>query len=166
MFKNITLIIIMLVFFSMMPGESAAADVLELNQLIEQGAVFDGTVVHVEGEALGEVMARGTHGWVNMSDPSNVMGIWMKLSDAERIQFFGNYKYRGDFIWVEGVFHEACIEHGGDTDIHALTVHVLKQGYPVDEDISQRKILVGIFLSLSTILVAYLFIKQMRVISL
>jgi len=47
---------------------------------------------------------------------------------AKEINFAGNYKTRGDRVEVTGEFHRACLEHGGDLDIHAKTLRKLGNG--------------------------------------
>lgn len=159
MSKTLTGLILILLVISLYSGTSEALDTVALNELVEEGKSFDGKNVAVRGEALGEAMERGGYAWVNISDQTNVMGIWMKLEDAKKIKFFGDYKHKGDIIKVSGVFHRACKEHGGDMDIHAAAVEIAEQGHPVKEEVGSRKIVTGAVLTLITLLVAGFYFK-------
>ncbi|NJD01883.1 MAG: DNA-binding protein [Ruminiclostridium sp.] len=159
-FAGIMLILVIAILF---PGISHAADVTGLNELVENGKAFDGKAVTVQGEALGEAMERGGYAWVNISDPTNIMGIWMKKEDAEKIAFFGDYKHKGDIIRVSGIFHRACKEHGGDTDIHSVTVEVTEKGHPIKEKVDAQKLTVGIVLTIITLVIAGYYLKKIRI---
>lgn len=151
----IRLIIVMLFFFE----ESATAGIIDLNDLVENGKAFDGKSITIEGEAIGETLERGRYAWVNISDQSNVMGIWMKIEDAENIKFFGDYKHKGDIIKVTGIFRRACSEHGGDMDIHGTALEVVELGYPVKEEVGTSKIIVVIVLSLISLCMVGFYFK-------
>ncbi|PKM71998.1 MAG: DNA-binding protein, partial [Firmicutes bacterium HGW-Firmicutes-17] len=58
-----TLILTVSLLFCLSGGVSAA-DVVELNQLVENAEAMDGQTVTVTGEAIGEAMERGDHAWV------------------------------------------------------------------------------------------------------
>jgi hypothetical protein len=98
------------------------------NDLIEQGKKYDQSMVVYEGEAIREAMIRGNHGWINVSDGNNAIGIWTKKEDLLRIKHYGSYQSTGDVIRVTGIFHRSCPEHGGDMDIHAKSLQVVKTG--------------------------------------
>jgi hypothetical protein len=107
------------------------ADGVSSEELIKNPAKFDGKNVIYEGEAVGEVMPRQDHAWINVSDSLNAIGVWLKKSDAEKISYAGSFRAVGDTVRVEGVFHKVCLEHGGDLDIHARTITVKSPGYKV-----------------------------------
>ncbi|WP_414732659.1 hypothetical protein [Acetobacterium carbinolicum] len=127
-------------------GGVLAADVIELNQLVENAEAMDGKTVTVIGEAIGEAMERGDYAWVNINDGSNAMSIWMPLNDAQRIRFFGDYKHIGDQLQVTGVFNRACVEHGGDVDIHSASIAIVTAGYATTETVPFPKIVIGLVL--------------------
>jgi hypothetical protein len=106
-----------------------------------------GKTVTIQGEAIGDLMVRGTHAWITVNDDvyskrsieeggeligmSNAgIGVWVSEQDGRRIEVFGGYKNKGSTVRVTGVFNRACEQHGGDTDIHAVSVLVLRQGRP------------------------------------
>ena len=92
--------------------------------------------VTVQGEVIGDVMIRGENAWINIKDAKGAIGIWTTAKQAESITTAGDYKHTGDWIEVEGVFNKQCQLHGGDTDIHAVTIKVIKEG--LERDISIR----------------------------
>lgn len=162
MFKTLIGFILIIFIVFLYPGVSEALGTMNLNELVEQGKSYDGKNITVQGEALGEAMERGEHAWVNISDPTNVMGIWMNIEDAKKIKFFGDYKHKGDIIKVSGVFHRACSEHGGDMDIHGTAVEIVEQGHLVKEEIETRKIVVMSVLTLITLCIAVFYYKAIR----
>lgn len=143
-------------------GGVLAADVVELNQLVENAEAMDGQTVTVTGEAIGEAMERGDHAWVNINDGTNAMGIWMPLDDAQRIKFFGDYKHIGDQLQVTGVFNQACVEHGGDVDIHSNSITVMEAGYATEESVSSPKIIIGIVLVFLASVLGFIYLKIIK----
>lgn len=97
-------------------------------ELIEKAKELDGQEVVYEGEVIGEVMTRGEYSWVNLNDGLNAVGVWMGNNSLSLIYFAGDYKSRGDWLQVRGVFNRACRLHGGDLDIHAEEVVKLRSG--------------------------------------
>jgi hypothetical protein len=143
-------------------GSVLAADVVELNQLVENAAAMDGQTVTVSGEAIGEAMERGDHAWVNINDGTNAMGIWLPLSDAQSIKIFGDYKHRGDQLQITGVFNRACTEHGGDVDIHSATIKIEKLGYTIEESVASQKIIIGTVLVFLALAICLIYLKVIK----
>ena len=97
-------------------------------RMIEEAGELDGLTVEFSGEAIGSALARGGMAWVNIADPGGAMGVWMSAEAVRSIRYFGSYSFRGDELRVKGVFHRACGEHGGDMDIHAMEIEVIRLG--------------------------------------
>lgn len=108
-------------------------------ELIAHGGQYDGQTVIYQGEAIGDVMSRGSHAWVNVNDGENTMGIWVPLALARQITYTGSYKSRGDRVEVVGIFHRACPEHGGDMDIHAQVLRKISGGRGIEEKLNTSK---------------------------
>jgi hypothetical protein len=85
-------------------------------------------------------MKRGDNAWVNVNDGDNAVGVWCPAAMIAPVRFLGDYKYTGDTIEVEGVFNRACNEHGGELDVHAERVKVLKHGFARREETDVRKL--------------------------
>jgi hypothetical protein len=113
--------------------------------LVEDAQHWDGQVVQFTGEAIGEAMRRGTMAWIHLNDDAygladagaspglagsnSGIAVWVDSAMASRIAFFGTYRRHGDLVEVTGTFHAACPQHGGDTDIHATSLRVVRPGY-------------------------------------
>lgn len=149
-----------LVFFSF--SGIALADELTFNDLIEKGKSFDKKIVKVRGEAIGEAMKRGSYSWINISDGTVPFGIWMKNEDAEKVKLFGNYHNKGDIIEVTGTFNRACSEHGGDMDIHADSVVVVKEGQAIYHPLDYRRQFISIALTLFTLILGALTYRRIK----
>lgn len=118
---------------------SAFAQIIPSNILIEQAKEYDGKEVEFYGEVVGEPMKRGDFVWINVFDNFNAVGIWVKANEADIIKFAGDYHNQGDAILVKGVFHRACPQHGGDLDIHAISIDKIREGYPIAHFVPQEK---------------------------
>ena len=155
-------LILTVVAFFLFAGVAFGIETISINQLIENAKVMDGKTVVVQGEAIGEVLERGNNAWVNINDGTNAIGIWLKLEDANKIKVFGDYLNIGDKVKVTGVFNRACVEHGGDMDIHAISIEVVENGYPVKEKVPSQKIVIGIILVVVTLMVTGFYFKIMK----
>lgn len=143
------------------PSAAAASDSVAINDLIENSIGYDGQDVSMQGEAIGEVLERGGYAWVNVSDGGNAIGLWMTLEDADKIEYFGDYKNSGDVIHVTGVFSRNCPQHGGDIDIHCAKVEIITSGHPVSETIHSAKITAAIILAVvSAAAIVYFFTRR------
>jgi len=109
------------------------------SELINNAKQYDTKIVSFQGEVIGDIMKRGNYAWVNLNDGNNAIGIWMSESLAKQITYAGSFKSKGDIIAVEGVFHRACLEHGGDLDIHAQAIRKIGSGAVVVEKSSVGK---------------------------
>jgi len=112
---------------------------LSSSELIKNARQYDGKTVTYAGEAIGEVMARGGFAWINVNDGKNAIGIWLPKELVKDIAYTGSYASRGDGVEVSGVFHRACLEHGGDLDIHALALRKVISGEGVGRGLSGYK---------------------------
>ena len=114
-------------------------EAVSANALIDHAKGYDGEVVSFKGEVIGDIMKRGDFAWVNISDGVDTIGVWMPTALASKIRFAGDYKHTGDYLEIEGVFHRDCVEHGGELDIHADKLVVLKEGKRRIELVSRAK---------------------------
>jgi len=125
--KTVFLIIALLLLFA--PAAALAdGNAVNSNDLIDHAKDYDNQLVVYEGEVLGDILYRGDHAWLAVYDGSNTIGVYVTAEQAQQITVLGGYGKHGDTIRIEGVFHRACAEHGGDLDIHADTMKVLSVG--------------------------------------
>ncbi|HEY5556470.1 hypothetical protein [Acetobacterium sp.] len=155
-------LILTVVAFFLFAGVAFGIETISLNQLIETAKVMDGKTVVVQGEAISEALERGNNAWVNINDGTNAIGIWLNREDANKIKVFGDYLNIGDKVKVTGVFNRACVEHGGDMDIHATSIEVVENGYPVKEKVPSQKIAIGIIFVVVTLMVTGFYFKIMK----
>jgi len=122
-------IIYLVVFLAVLASaQGIFAQNISSKELIDRASQYDGKLVVYSGEAVGEVMPRQEFAWINVHDGSNALGIWLSRALAQEINFTGSFQSRGDFLEVTGIFHRACPEHGGDLDIHAQGIRMLRKG--------------------------------------
>jgi hypothetical protein len=161
MFKIFRTLILTLVFAVIPYSVCSAQEITNYNDIIENGKELDGKIVIIKGEAIKEAMKRGDYTWINISDGSNAMGIWIKSSDSEKISFYGDYKHKGDTVKVTGTFNRSCSEHGGDMDIHGGTLEIVLPGEETVRPLDTDKIkLSGILIIITAMLAVSYYIRQ------
>ena len=106
------------------------APVLSTEELVEHSLTWDGETVAFEGEVLQDVMARESGTWLNISDGNNTaMGAFIPAgTTVPAVEHTETYRTGGDVVRVTGVFHRACSQHQGETDIHVTSLIVLVSG--------------------------------------
>jgi hypothetical protein len=125
--------------------------------LVESPDEYDCRTITFTGEAIGEAMVRGEWAWIHLNDDAyyldNVeegaglggynsgMAVWLPAELASQIQYFGDFRHAGDVVTVRGTVNAACVEHGGDYDIHADSLVVEKVGRTVEDSVEGGKIL-------------------------
>lgn len=122
-----------------------------INELVENADLLDGVVVTIEAEAIGEAMERGEFAWVNINDGTNAIGVYVPLDEAKKINYFGNYHHTGDTIRISAIFYNACVEHGGEMDLHASSITIVKAGSVTQHPIDSLKVIVFGFLAFLTL---------------
>lgn len=161
--KNNFKLFLIIPFFVLLFGPRAAfSQGLSSNELLKNAKQYDGKPVTYSGEAIGDVMLRGEFAWVNINDGNNAIGAWMSAALAKEINFTGTYKSQGDTLEITGIFHRACLEHGGDLDIHAQKLRKLAGGKMVNQkiDFLKVKIILILFGALFLIWILTLFKRK------
>jgi hypothetical protein len=127
--------------------------------LVENAKAWNGRVVTFTGEAIGEAMARGKMAWIHLNDDAYMWknieegaqlegynsghAIWVSADLAKKIQFFGDFKHEGDVVKIIGIFNAACPRHGGDMDIHASILEIVRVGHSVHHVINTLRAITG-----------------------
>lgn len=154
---------VLLLPLALICGRATADERVPIKDLIENMKKYDGQTVTIGGEVIGDLMVRGTHAWFTVDDDpysnksveaggelvgmSNMsMSVWADKTDTESMKILGGYKNKGDQVTVTGVFNRACHEHGGDTDIHAVSVEVIRPGRPFSHHFQYWKLLTVLIL--------------------
>lgn len=105
----------------------------------------DGAIVTIEGEAIGEALrADSTHVWVNVLGEGAALGVYLTREAAAVIRAYGDYAHTGDTVRVTGRLNAACDVHGGDADVHAATLEVLRPGFVRPHPVNWWKAIAGL----------------------
>ena len=136
--------------------------------LVEHPKLWDGKTVTFRGEAIGERMVRGTYAWLHLNDDGyylkNVeegsglhgfnsgMPVWVSAELADRIKVFGDHKHEGEVVEVRGAFNAACAQHGGDMDVHAVTLSRVLPGRHAIDQVRLWKVVVALLLAVVALL--------------
>ena len=140
----------------------AYAQAISSTELINNAKQYNGKNVVYQGEVIGDIMLRGDFAWININDGENALGVWIKKDLIKDIIFTGQYKTVGDWVQVEGLFNQRCIQHGGDLDLHAENMEIVKAGSQTPEFLGQEKIDLVIALGASLCLVALMYMHSYK----
>ena len=151
------------------PGRETMEGV-EVNSasLIENASAWNGRLITFKGEGIGEAMVRGKMTWIHLNDDAYMWknieegarldgynsghAVWVAADLAKKIRFFGDFKHEGDVAKIIGIFNAACPQHGGDMDIHASTLEIVRIGHPVPHTMNTpRAVMAGILLALALV---------------
>lgn len=160
MYKKALFIIIALLLLLVPAASLAEEESVGSNELIDRAKDYDGQPVVYEGEVVGDILYRGEFAWLAVFDGSNTIGCYVTRAQAEEITFVGGYGKRGDTVRIEGVFHRACAEHGGDLDIHATTVTVITAGTEIAMPSSKTTLILACALPLPAAALLFLVWKR------
>ena len=142
------------------PASISAAVAVNSAKLVEQAGQWNGRKVIFTGEAVGEHMVRGVKCWIHLNDDAYMWknieegaslggynsghAVWVDAGLAAKITYYGDYLHDGDIVKVLGTFNSVCREHGGDMDIHADTLEIIRIGYPIAHIINFKRAFLGI----------------------
>ena len=160
--KYFKIILNTLIVFFIFTLKVNAAETISINDLIENASVYNNTEVSIEGEAIGEFLERGDDGWINILDNTNAIGVRITAKDAELIQTYGNYDYKGDIVKIKGTFYQTCPDHDGETDFHCTSIEIVEKGYSTQHSISFARIILLIILLIIALILLPFFLKTRR----
>ena len=139
-----------------------------ITELENAGADMDGRRVDFVGEAVGDIINAGEgYVWVTLvdTDPRQEasgyasISVYMASTDAVLISNLGRYHVVGTMVEVSGVFHLACSEHEGLSDVHASTVIVLEAGGPTKQNVNVGMVVWGLLFAVVAGLLLFLFYR-------
>jgi len=163
-------------FFGEIPA-AHAEETVTIPELYNADESYDGSEVCFVGEAIGDIIAGNSgHVWVTIGvlqaqgelegeleselgslQTNASVSVFMTREDAEKILVLGRYNTIGTTLEITGIFHLACSEHEGLSDVHASVVNVLDAGYIVPEDPDLGLLIIGGILILAGVLFMVLF---------
>jgi hypothetical protein len=138
-------------------------------ELIECPTLFDGEQVRYEGEAVGEVLLRPTHGWVHVNDDlyaiqigplsehrtvaggNSGMAVSMAREQAAAITP-GSHHTAGTKVEIVGTYLRSDPRDDGAPAIRAISVDVTREARPVaPAQVSLRRAVVAAVLMAATV---------------
>jgi hypothetical protein len=148
--------------FAPVPVRAGQPLLLSTTELVEDSYKWDGKTVSFKGEVLQDLMVREDGTWMNLSDGNNTaMGVFVPKDVAMPvIARVEDYRTIGDVVLVTGVFHRVCVQHQGETDIHALNVTVVTPGSPRENPIHLDRVVWVVVLSGLLGLVMWLYYRK------
>ena len=130
-------------------GFAGAYGKASIPDLVEKASMYDGKRVEVVGEVIGDKMARSDGVWMAVLSDGTALGVLFSQIDASGVAALGSYARIGDRVRIQGVFHRACPEHGGDLDLHAEHVAKLADGHAKPRAIAPVRVFWGFALCMS-----------------
>lgn len=137
-----------------------SAQNVKTEELFKDFKSFDGKLVVVEGEVVGDIIYHRSGAWINVNDdvyarksiaegnkpqgPNSGIGIWISKKDAKKIRYAGDYFHKGDIVRVEGIFNSNCPEHNGEVDIHARELVIVEPGRRIKHEIDVKLAVIAI----------------------
>jgi len=136
--------------------------VLSTNELVENSYKWDGETVSFKGEVLQDLMVRTDGTWMNLSDGNNTaMGVFVpKDVTMPAILRTEDYRTVGDVVLITGVFHRVCVQHEGETDIHATSVTIVTPGSTKSNPIHLDRVVLFVALVGLLVLVLWLYYRK------
>ena len=109
---------------------------------------YDKQTVQITGEAVGDIIdARDGMVWVTLAEASSSsnasVAVLMTRESASHIDTLGRYGTTGTMLQVRGLFHLACPEDQGLSDVHATSVAVVTKGSHHVEEFRPEAFAVG-----------------------
>lgn len=158
---SLTTLVVMLCLLFPFPALALDAQTDSI-ELIDNAKDYDKQTIIYRGEVIGDILRRGEYAWVQVSDGGNVISVWVEAEAAAQVKHIGRYDMRGDTVVVTGVFHRACAEHGGDVDIHAVTIQVVESGYIVSRTVSPMLVVTAAVLLAAAAILAVHVMKKCK----
>jgi len=126
----LTIVVLAVLIVAPVSASVVQPPLLSTTELVENSYKWDGKTVSFKGEVLQDLMVRKDGTWMNLSDGNNTaMGVFVSKDVAMPvISHVEDYRTVGDVVLITGVFHRVCVQHEGETDIHAVSVTVLTLG--------------------------------------
>lgn len=156
-------IIFYTLFFILNLSLSISAENVTAYLLIEKFKDYDRKNVTLQGEAIGDKMARKGGVWINICDSTGTaIGVWFRPEDADKINVLGSYNFRGDLISVTGIYNRACLKHKGEIDIHTVSFRIIQRGYPVIHPVSKTKLWIFIMLTVTGVVLIFIWGKYFK----
>lgn len=140
-------------FFILLLMNLYGDEIIRIRDLYEKEEIYDGKVVIIEGEVIGEKIGKNENVWINLKDDDYLIGVFISKKEAEKIENFGRYKIKGDIVRIKGIYNKICEQHYGERDIHALKLEVIYKGEKYSEEVNLEKIILSFIMLFITIFI-------------
>lgn len=157
-----TLIIILLLQLCVPLTTYGQTDNVSSTELIDNAVYWDGKQINYTGEVIGDILVRGEYAWISVSDGENTMSCVIPTDITKEIDFLGRYGIQGDTLCVQGIFNRACVEHGGDMDIHASLLKQISKGKVLENKYSSVLLKISCAVFLAAVFMATLVIHKRK----
>ncbi|HVM14882.1 MAG TPA: hypothetical protein VM287_11215 [Egibacteraceae bacterium] len=150
-------------------GERATGPAVPVSSvdLYDCPTLYDGLLVHYQGEVVGALMHRDEGAWTQLNDDlyagaagplpahreyrgANAgVGVLLPADVAEQVQTVGGPRARGDVLSIVGTFHRVDPQSRESAVIRAEAGRVERLGRPIDHEPLGVRRIVGILLALA-----------------
>jgi len=121
-----------------MPSPSCAAPLAVTGtELVTHGKLYNRRIVAFTGQVIGSPIRDGRKAWVNVSDGFYAIGALVEAKELSKINSYGSYWDVGAEVRVVGTFYTDDASQGGETDIRATTLQVIRPGHPVPHPVNR-----------------------------
>lgn len=159
------------IFFLAMSGKTLAKSasvlkeqVLTVSELLDHYHYWDQKTITMFGEVIGQPIFSQNQVCIHILDSQgNAIAVWINKQLLSQIKFYGKYRIQGDQINIKGIFQTICLQHPGDTDVHANQITVLKTGHtdPIEKP-DWIRLYMGVCFMLVLLLIYFLLKKNNR----
>ena len=120
-----------------------------IESLFEEAALYDGRIVQVVGEVIGDKIASDEEGrcWITLTstneDNQTTISALLTEEQARQIDHYGRYGITGTTFQVRGTYHQSCTEHEGLPDIHVTDSTTISRGIEHHDKLKLRRFIPG-----------------------
>ncbi len=110
-----------------------------LSEIFKTPEAYDGKLVEITGEAIGEQLKSNDGVWINVSCYPEAIGVYS--SDEQSfvsIKHWGAYGEKGDYVTVRGIFYKNFI-FGGASAIRLNSFKITQEGGKIKANVSLLK---------------------------
>jgi hypothetical protein len=175
--RSSTLLLALIVIMLTPAGALGATDV-EVDDLLADGASYEGQVINVVGELVGDYgFRRNGFAWSQLNGDayataplleggdragSNAgIGVRAPTDLIASLDPPGGYHQRGPIVRASGVWKHHDAERGGETYLDVTSFEVLEAGRPLQESADPAVVIAGMVLLVTTLGLAYRSRKQL-----
>jgi hypothetical protein len=140
-------VLVTLLTVLMAPAVASAEPNTTIVGLTNAGQQLDGQEVSIQGEVVGDILfADGDHKWLMLQDGGATISVLVDEREISKVTHLGRYDQVGTRLEVTGEFQVDCADHDGLTDVHAVKVTVIDEGFEVESRLDARELQIGALL--------------------